>query len=108
MKKLLIALLALTATSVYAESWIVVNDTDAVKIEHSDKVSKTSTGFTGIFRKTDKAAKKTSQLNFTVDCATKFYDLNEPAEPGDEPHTISNGIANPDHKLYAYIEKGCK
>jgi hypothetical protein len=44
----------------------------------------------------------------SVDCTTKFYELKDVPKPGDDATVISSGIANPDHKLFAYIEKGCK
>lgn len=108
MRKILISLLALTATAVYAETWITINDTDAVKIERTNTTKKEGAGFTGTFRKIDKATKEVTPLVFAVDCSEKFYELKTIPKPGDDPTVISTGIANPDHKLYAYIEKGCK
>ena len=108
MKKLLLVVLALTATSAYAEKWITINDTDAVKIERTNSIKKEGTGFTGVFRKIDKATREVTPLVFAVDCNEKFYELKTIPKPGDDPTVISTGIANPDHKLYPYIEKGCK
>lgn len=91
-----------------AEQCTVINDTDAVKIERSNATKKSDTGFTGTFRKTDKATKLVTPLVISVDCVTKFYELKDIPKAGDDINVISSGIANPDHKLFAYIEKGCK
>jgi hypothetical protein len=91
-----------------AEQWTVINDTDAVKIERSNATKKSDTGFTGTFRKTDKATKLVTPLVISVDCGTKFYELKDIPKKGDDINVISSGIASPDHKLFAYIEKGCK
>jgi hypothetical protein len=91
-----------------AEQWTVINDTDTVKIERSNATKKSDIGFTGTFRKTDKATKAISPLVISVDCGTKFYELKDIPKVGDDVSVISSGIANPDHKLFAYIEKGCK
>ena len=91
-----------------AEQWTVINDTDSVKIERTNTTKKSDSGFTGTFRKIDKATKTTSPLVISVDCTTKFYELKDVPKPGDDATVISSGIANPDHKLFAYIEKGCK
>ena len=92
----------------HAEQWIVINDTDSVKIERSNATKKSDIGFTGTFRKIDKSTKAISPLVISVDCGTKFYELKDIPKPGDDVSVISSGIANPDHKLFAYIEKGCK
>ena len=76
--------------------------------KRTNTTKKSDTGFTGTFRKIDKATKTTSPLVISVDCTTKFYELKDVPKPGDDATVISSGIANPDHKLFAYIEKGCK
>lgn len=91
-----------------SEQWTVINDTDAVKIERSNVTKKSDIGFTGTFRKMDKASKVITPLVISVDCGTKFYELKDIPKAGDDASVISSGIANPDHKLFAYIEKGCK
>jgi hypothetical protein len=91
-----------------AEQWTVINDTDTVKIERSNATKKSDIGFTGTFRKVDKASKAITPLIISVDCGTKFYELKDIPKEGDDASVISSGIANPEHKLFAYIEKGCK
>ena len=91
-----------------AEQWTVINDTDTVKIERSNATKKSDIGFKGTFRKIDKSTKAISPLFISVVCGTKFYELKDIPKPGDDVSVISSGIANPDHKLFAYIEKGCK
>jgi pentose-5-phosphate-3-epimerase len=105
----LTATLTLPSVSFAAtEQWTVINDTDTVKIERSNATKKTDIGFTGTFRKIDKATKAITPLIISVDCGTKFYELKDIPKAGDDVSVISSGIANPDHKLFAYIEKGCK
>ena len=91
-----------------AEQFTVINDTDTVKIERSNATKKSDIGFTGTFRKVDKASKAITPLIISVDCGTKFYELKDIPKEGDDASVISSGIANPEHKLFAYIQKGCK
>lgn len=96
------------ASDTYAEVWTVVNDSDTSLIESSDITTKTENGFTGSFRKTDKTSKEIVPLVINVACDTKFYELKDKPKSEDDSIVISNGIANPDHKLYSYIIKACK
>ena len=95
-------------SSAYADQWTVINDTDSVKIERTNITKKSDQGFTGTFRKVDKTTKEISPLVISVDCTTKFYELKDVPKSGNDANVISSGIANPDHKLFAYIKKGCK
>lgn len=99
-----VSLLSTFISHANAKTWSVVNDSDTMKIERSDIVKKSENGFTGSFRKINKSSKEVIPLIINVDCVTKFYELKDMPKTGDDVSIISSGIANPDHKLFAYID----